>query len=454
MNQITVIIPTLLKSNESLLKLISKLSNLDIVQRILIFDNTLGEFCKQFKEKEDMPNKVVIYDQENLYVNLAWNRGVSLCDTEYYALLNDDISFSPSLIEECVKILDEKEEIGLVTCNTEKVTDIKEHLDPEANTNTIEYTIHDKDNLREKLNGWISFGRVKEWRPINERLKIFFGDNVFFINCINSGKKIAYITNRTIYHQESKTVKELKLYEEGILAQEEQIFKELLQPVNMKRRVLVGTPTIDGKLCVQYVDSLVQTILACEKLGIEVHPLYIAYDSLLCRARNDLIHTAVMSGVSDLFYIDSDEGWKVDDFLRMLNHPVDVVSGTARRKGDEESYVCKAFKSGLILDKEKGLIEILGCGTGFLRLSRKAFVALYEASPPYIDKGETKRFVFNIGIDPEDGTMISEDIIATKKLRDLGFQIFIDPYTTCDHIGIKNFQGDFFKWATDNKLIS
>ena len=52
------------------------------------------------------------------------------------------------------------------------------------------------------------------------------------------------------------------------------------------RRVLIGTPSYDGRIDVWFANSLIQTVKIAEKKGIFVHAIYTSYDSLVQRARN------------------------------------------------------------------------------------------------------------------------------------------------------------------------
>jgi hypothetical protein len=42
-----------------------------------------------------------------------------------------------------------------------------------------------------------------------------------------------------------------------------------------------------------------------------------------------------------------------------------------------------------------------------------------------------------------DGGLISEDVQLCKKLTDVGFKIFVDVAYTCDHFGVRKYQGDY-----------
>ena len=73
-----------------------------------------------------------------------------------------------------------------------------------------------------------------------------------------------------------------------------------------KLKILIGTPSYDGKLDIYYIDSLLNTIAQSEQNGIEVYPLFMCYDSLVQRARNDLFKAAYDSQMDMLIFIDGD----------------------------------------------------------------------------------------------------------------------------------------------------
>ena len=59
------------------------------------------------------------------------------------------------------------------------------------------------------------------------------------------------------------------------------------------KKVLVGTPAHDGRLEVYYVQALMETISYMKTKQFDVHPVFMSYDSLVQRARNDLIKIAI-----------------------------------------------------------------------------------------------------------------------------------------------------------------
>ncbi len=204
------------------------------------------------------------------------------------------------------------------------------------------------------------------------------------------------------------------------------------------RKVLIATPAYDGRLDVWYTNSLVNTIRVAQANNIFVHPVFMSYDALIQRARNDLFGLAVEGEYDDMIFIDSDMEWNPMWVMELLAREEDVVGGTCRKKTDDaEIYVAKTQD---LTYHKNGLIKCEGLGTGFVKLSRKAFMAVWEASPEYQNEGKTRRMVCDVQV--VNGQLYSEDTVLFKKLRDAGFDCWLNPSMTCAHIGTKKFCGN------------
>ena len=218
---------------------------------------------------------------------------------------------------------------------------------------------------------------------------------------------------------------------------------------NKKLRVLIGTPSYDGKLDIYYVDSLLNTLAQSGQENVEVYPLFMCYDSLIQRARNDIFKSAYDSKVDMLIFIDADVGWNPKDFFKLVKSKHDLIGGSYRKKNDsEELYVIKALDEkdptlDLTIDKD-GLMEVAGLGCGFMKVSRKAIVDIWNNSKQYnSEKGDT-RMVFEVVC--EDNDLISEDIYLCKKWKSLGNKVYLDTSITCPHTGTKTFFGNVRNW--------
>lgn len=207
------------------------------------------------------------------------------------------------------------------------------------------------------------------------------------------------------------------------------------------RRVLIGTPSYDGRIDVWFANSLVSTVKMAIEKNIHVHAIYTSYDSLIQRARNSLFKLALDGGYDDLFFIDSDVEWEPEWFFRLLERPEPIVGAALIKKADTEGYTVKLLDKQLKWSNDKKIIEVDGVGTGFMKVSKFALQKLWEVSSAYTSEGQEHRMICDIRV--ENGDLISEDYIVCKKWQDLGYKVWLDPTITINHIGIKKYKGDF-----------
>ena len=214
-------------------------------------------------------------------------------------------------------------------------------------------------------------------------------------------------------------------------------------------KILVGTPAHDGRLDVWYTNSLVNTVKMSFEKDVHVDPIYTSFDSLIQRARNSLFKIAVEEDYDYLFFIASDVEWEPEWFYRIIEYPEDIVGAELVKKSDDqEGYTCKLVNKKLELNERKNLVKADAVGTGYLKFSKKAVHALWDNSPEY--KNEEKmddapdRLVCNVEI--RNGILISEDYVLCKKAKDLGFDLWLDPTITINHMGPKKFIGNIDKF--------
>lgn len=204
------------------------------------------------------------------------------------------------------------------------------------------------------------------------------------------------------------------------------------------KKILIATPSYDGKVDVWYASALHQTTLIGIEAGIYFHPVFMSYDALIQRSRNDLVALAVEQDFDGILWIDADIEWAPTWAIEIVNSDKDVFGIPCVKKSIvEEAYNVKAKPEQL----GEGVISVESVGTGFLYLSKKAFTHLWDSSEPYVHNGQNKRWVFEVKI--QDGDIISEDVLMCQKLKDAGFEIWIDSDKTCNHIGTLKFVGNF-----------
>jgi len=209
------------------------------------------------------------------------------------------------------------------------------------------------------------------------------------------------------------------------------------------RTVMLAAPSYDGTVGVWHACALSETAKIGIQNGVNIIPIYMSFDSLVQRARNDIVQLALKTGVDDLVFIDTDQDWNPQDFFKLLSHDVDVVGCPVPKKSDVPTYniklVSKPYK---VLDN--GLVEVDSVGTGFLRVTKDALQQLWDDSEEYSEDNKTCRMVFNIGI--VDGKLHSEDVIFCAKWKALGGKVYIDPTIDSAHSGEKRWIGNFQPW--------
>jgi len=154
----SVIMPTMWKSYRTE-RLLLDLCECDIIDEIIIIDND-----SKNRGNISIPNKCIVLEQsENIFVNPAWNLGVSLSKNRYICIINDDISLDVDYIfNEVSSIIPINKCIG---------------VDGESYSyNSKRIILKNGDSLG---NGWgcCIFLDKNSWVDIPEDIKIWYGDN-------------------------------------------------------------------------------------------------------------------------------------------------------------------------------------------------------------------------------------------------------------------------------------
>lgn len=211
---------------------------------------------------------------------------------------------------------------------------------------------------------------------------------------------------------------------------------------------MILTPAYGGMVTAGFHRSLLTSTIELLAEGIALESEILENQSLLPLARNTLLNEAYKRKPDDIIWIDTDMVWEPDTLRQLLKHDVDVVGSACRKKiPDNVQFNFQLFKEKSFEPDEKGLIEVRRLGTGFLRMSRKAYTHLWENDKKYEVQGVMGSNVFEIGI-WQGRELLSEDFIVCEKLIERGFKIFMDPNLTVGHIGTFNYWADvkdFFK---------
>lgn len=243
------------------------------------------------------------------------------------------------------------------------------------------------------------------------------------------------------------------------------------------KKILIGTPMYGGMCSGTYTVSLTKSIKPLLSLGINFGLSIISNESLITRARNEIVRRFLETDADYLIFIDADLGWGEMTIPTLLASERDVVCGVYPTKSInwnriEDAAVNKGIK-GAELEKyssrfvvnylpdvteastdEFGLIEVKHAGTGMMCIKREVFekmephVASYRTSN--VKDPRTGKFLHPITHEYfptqiEDGVLLSEDYAFCHNWRELGGKIWLCPALSLSHMGTYWFSGNYME---------
>lgn len=204
---------------------------------------------------------------------------------------------------------------------------------------------------------------------------------------------------------------------------------------------------IYGQVPGETVESVVSTMGACRRAGVDVRWVSVLHQSVISRARNTL-HARTLERTADsdvCLWVDSDMVWRGDDVLRLLaimRHYTEVQSvavlGRRKRRDLVESY------AGMVMHDDEGrptrmgpLWEAERHGWAFvamrLDLMRRQSRWAHEEGRTYEAGGQAYAEVYRTSM--ADGRHWTEDYTACRELRARGERLWIDPAISLGHVG-------------------
>jgi hypothetical protein len=210
------------------------------------------------------------------------------------------------------------------------------------------------------------------------------------------------------------------------------------------KNILIATPCLYGKVDAYYAHSLYESIKLGLKNNLDINAVFLAEESILTIARNELINLAYKNNYDSMVFIDDDELWNPKTLIKILLSEKDVVGLPVVNKGDINiQFNVSLNRNNIQKDETDGFIKVNTIGTGFLKLSKKIIVDLCESNNEILFRGKKLKNVFEFNY--INGFFIGEDIMLCKKIKELGYSIWVDPSHTVSHMGVKMYKGDFEK---------
>jgi hypothetical protein len=238
-----------------------------------------------------------------------------------------------------------------------------------------------------------------------------------------------------------------------------------------RRHLVVATPCYGGMVTQRYMQSICALLLAATQDGLAITVELLGNDSLITRARNTLIATALDKvDATHVMFIDADIGFSPYQVARMLAFDRDVVAGmyplkllhndelmSARVAAGEPLETAQIRYVGAPLpqgarEETDGFMTAEFAGTGFMLIKRQALERMIEAYPEtryaaahdraVPTRSPNKYALFDCMIDPENGDYLSEDYTFCRRWRAIGGQVWLDARSALIHVGAREFAGD------------
>ena len=228
-----------------------------------------------------------------------------------------------------------------------------------------------------------------------------------------------------------------------------------------------------------YVDSIMALTFELAKKGHQVSFSKIYNESLITRARNNLVHEFIKSKADVLLFVDADEGFNPHDVIKMLESDKDIIGGIYPMKNINWENIRKAVKEGkqnlsdfsgfFALNMLPGVstfrldhpVEVTEVATGLMAIKREVFEKLEPFCSKYALNGQDASFDFDNMVTEyfatsitEEGILLSEDYHFCRLYRKHGGQVYAAPCVQVDHAGEYIFSGRFAQDVMLNGTIN
>jgi hypothetical protein len=207
------------------------------------------------------------------------------------------------------------------------------------------------------------------------------------------------------------------------------------------KKILIATPCLDQKVDAYFVHSLCESIKLGIKHDLDIRCVFLANESILPMARNELFALAYKENYDTMVFIDDDESWNETALIEIIQSEKDVIALPVVNKGDKDITFNVWLNKQIEKDESDGYIKIDKCGTGFLKLSRKVIEDLWNSNTELVFRNKKIKNICEYTY--VNGDFVGEDITLARKIKDLEYDIWLNPNHTVSHIGNKMYRGDF-----------
>lgn len=258
------------------------------------------------------------------------------------------------------------------------------------------------------------------------------GDNSVFYNLLEKANpdRINVVSDVVYLYNDKNPINDYKVNSSEQNKNTEFIvkdgFKMKISEPGITKRILIAVPTA------KYVET--ETFKSIYDLDVPDNyetELQFFYGYNVDQVRNLIANWA--ERYDYLLSVDSDIVLPKDALVKMLRHNVDLVTGMYIQRIPNthslELYGPAGRRLAYDEVKDKGLMEIEGCGFGCVLTKSEVFRSVGYP-----------QFVYHSAIDHKN--TISEDTDFCKKARDKGFKVWVDTSIKCAHKGTSWYNVD------------
>lgn len=260
-------------------------------------------------------------------------------------------------------------------------------------------------------------------------------------------------------------------------------------------QLCILTPCYGGMCNVNYLESLLQTISVCSQLTIPVCIEFCKNDSLISRARNNLIAKAMNNPkITHIIFIDSDISWNPLEVLKLLISDKPLIGGAYPLKkynwsslvnehantsnivqsilnkkknlkmmSDEDVLQCNMVSYNLnylenVIQIEDNVAKVKHVATGFMMIQRNTLTTMMNSYPEtkYTDDigvltAEENNYAYSLfDCAVIDQHYYSEDWLFCHRWSKLGNDVWVDVSVNLNHSGMVEFRGSLLASFTLN----
>lgn len=214
--------------------------------------------------------------------------------------------------------------------------------------------------------------------------------------------------------------------------------------------VMIATPAYGGQVTEPYFQSVLKTVFEANRVGLPVAVFTQSNESLITRARNNMVSTFLESQFDQLLWIDADIQFDPANVLRLVNSPYEVTATAYPLKGvywdavagdtaEAKQASSKQFVVNRVTDvvDDNGFAEVYDAGTGFMCIKRSALEKMvteypeleYRADDGGLADDQRKRYLFfDTMLDTmDDGVRyLSEDYAFCRRWQNIGGKVMLD----------------------------